>query len=500
MSLAEARTAHDDACQGFTEYQTALSAIEQKLTAGELTPEAAAAETKEADVALEAWKAKFELARKRLDAAQSSDEHAAVLEKLAARESREDHRPQHLHPVSGAGVNTQLMSQGRTTAGHQDRFQDTSLESLSAQEREHLARISGYPSSQAVPVFTHERRDLLNRHLAHLADAGPPLTAEEMETFQSREELAANTTPYIQWSGGLLRSGELLTEVLMHLRDEVTIRSRSRVITTTAHSVTVPTAKESIPMTPKNVGQERQDPTDIEIGDFLGMQHFSPREWEQWVGVPEELVNNQSPGYVYDVVGHIAEELAGDRLEQEERQFLTSRSRPLGMLAKGTNGQFIAEHIPHTGQASTALFTAEDIRTFEYNHKAKYKRNLTWIGPRAFLRRVTTLRTESNGPNTGTFLFTVEGLRVGDTPVLIGKPVILSEFFPNNHASGDTDENSALALLGDLRQYWVVVRPQMEMKQFDQTEAKRGLIQYRFKTWLDAAPVRPEAFKVLQRT
>ncbi len=531
-SQAEAENLHQEGLQRFSEARAKLVDLHAKHKAGELSAEALASGNTELSAAME--DAKSLLAR--AEQLNTIDRGSARLSELGAMDAGEpDTRPEYLRPMGAGEPDTRpeyLRPMGGSDGdvlGAADRFdrQEESLAGLHASigmmtrygmTSEQLSRVSRI-AGVAPHTFKQPEgrvRLLLNRFLRHkyLKDRGREsemLTKEAMAFLQGpgpRPEVAAesagydgleqlNFSPYIDRDGGSIVGHEMRNEIISHLRDRRHIRSLARVFPTNAGSVSFPVFKLRVKLKKSRAHKGKIDGSgEPNIRDFLGKTEFTPHGKLETILFPEELIEDMET----DLVSMVTEEIALEAFDDEELEFLTGsgQSESVGVLTAlaGTT-----QGIAHTGP-SGAGFLPEDLKTLPFQIREVFRVGAIWMVNRVFLQKVVVMRTEDGGAKTGQFLFQ-PGLRAGEPGTIGGYEVRESEFYPEHiNGSGGASQNvgDPMALFGDWRQYWIIDRLGLEIRILDQTDAKQGMIAYRFRKRLDGAPVRLESWVTLDRT
>lgn len=427
----QAQSLHREGTQRLEEGRSALLSVKEKLKAGEISEEAFRSETEKIRQALD-------------DATKFRDLAAALVETDELSTSLEElgEQPRYRRP----------MGEGSEDGG------PDGPEILTS-------------NSSGLEVFSGQQREVVNRYLR-----GSELQAPE-EKFISK---------YIDRDGGGLGAIEIYNEVLGEIRGTRIIRNKARVRKTKAASVGVPSIKVKVHLKPTRSGVGKIDQSDPpDIREILGFSHWTPTGKAEFVDVPEELIEDSD----FDLVGFLAEEIAQEAFDDEEREFLVSPLRPMGALKAPIPGK------PHSGSGA-ADYTPNDIRLFPFELREKFRANAEWMASKAFYERLLGFRTNAGGADTGEWLFK-DGGGPGEPWTVAGYPAQESEFFPDAFPAGNAGD--PLALFCDWRHYWIIDRVSLEIKRYDELGADKGMVRYRYRKRYDASPTRLEAFATLDR-
>src|SRR5262249_55902743 len=139
--------------------------------------------------------------------------------------------------------------------------------------------------------------------------------------------------------------------------------------------------------------------------------------------------------------------------------------------------------------ASATEFTGDELIEAEAMVSSQYRANAAWVCHRDFVRRARQLKD----PGTGAYLWQA-ALTTGQADLLVGHPVELSEYAPNDFTAGQ-----AVAVLGDFGQgYWVADGLELSMQVLVELFAKRQQVGFLCRKATDAQPVISEAFARLR--
>lgn len=480
--------AQDQAIQRFEEARRgAFDALGQaseaadKLRNGELTSEARAKWKEIYERAMPEVREKQKLAA---DLKASIEAGRALLDYDA--ESLRD-QPVIKHPPVGSGDDVQLGSSGEDAADDQPPQRGNYAYGPTGQQQ------LGGPSNI---ILSGRSRALVNRVLRLGGVKELPQKDREFLTSPRAETLMS---PYVNEDGGFVTAEEVRNEVLTHIRDATYIRSRARVIPTTAASVSFPSAKITLSLlkTRAKTGTG-QNPTSL--SEVFGKQRFTPSGRSLIVKVPEELLEDST----FDIIGFLSQEIALNELESEENLFLngTGNGEPLGILtalARLDAAGYTGLLHPHSGAGGA--FTADDVKQFPYKLRKSMRVGIgggsaSWMSNKAWIEQVSIMRTDEGGAGTGPYMFRV-GLEAGDPDTVVGYPLLESEFYPDYVTSGSAGD--PMVLFGNWSHYWIVDRKSLDIRTLAEIYTETDEVGFKYARRYDAAPVRAEAFIAMTR-
>ena len=167
----------------------------------------------------------------------------------------------------------------------------------------------------------------------------------------------------------------------------------------------------------------------------------------------------------------------------KEAAYMTGNGvrKPLGVFVASDNGIGTSRDVS-TGNSTTAI-VADNLIENKYNLKAPYLRNARWIFHRDAMKQIAKLKDSDNQ-----YLW-LPSLRDNSPDMLLGMPVMTSEFAPNTFSA-----SAYVGILGDFRNYWIINGKSIGVQRLDELFAlsnQVGLLGYMES---DGAPVLAEAF------
>ena len=283
--------------------------------------------------------------------------------------------------------------------------------------------------------------------------------------------------------GGFWIGTEYAKELLTALANLTWMRKVCRTIQTSAAKFSFPAA---------NIAATwgwRADNETISKGSLTnpaGKAEFTPHSVAFLIGMPNELLEDGE----FDIKAFLTAELLKRMDEEEETQFIQGNgvSKPLGLLNSGLTAVDIAT-------ATSANIVAADLQKLPFELKAQYRNNARWLMSRTYVQQAMALRADTGGgAGTGPFLWNMN-LQAGQPPTLCGYPVMESEYMPA--ASVDNDP---VALFGDLSQYAIVERANVQVKVLVEKYAELNQTGLLIVHRIDGGALDINAFRRLNRT
>jgi HK97 family phage major capsid protein len=289
--------------------------------------------------------------------------------------------------------------------------------------------------------------------------------------------------------GGVLVDQDFRAQLIVKLRNQVMIRQYATVIPTSAGQIGFPTFDPSdtdtdIPVSTVNAAATVSSPTNL-----FGKVAFTPHKRIRIFKVPRELLEDA----VLDVTSLMTNYFAMRFGEIDENDFLNGNGtgKPLGILA--------ANGIPNRNIAgATTAIVQEDLIDTVYAVRAVYRKNAQWMIHRKVLNAIRKFRTAAAGAGTGNFIWQ-PGLIAGQPDMILGYPVMESEFMPDPYSAPTNVAGTPMALFGDFSWYWIIDRTDLMVLRLNELYAGNDQIGVLLRRRTDAAPVVAEAFMMLER-
>jgi HK97 family phage major capsid protein len=198
-------------------------------------------------------------------------------------------------------------------------------------------------------------------------------------------------------------------------------------------------------------------------------------------GISAEQIVLQRLGYKFGVT--------------EEKGFLTGNgvNRPLGLFTASANGISTSRDVSTTLTSLSATAgansqaSADSLINMKFALKAQYWGKAEWLFHRDILSIIAKLK-DANGQ----YMFR-ESLRAGESDVLLGRPINMSEFAPNTNTTGQY-----IGLLGDFSFYHIVDALNVQVQRLVELYAETNQVGYIGRAEVDGMPVLEEAFARLK--
>lgn len=320
---------------------------------------------------------------------------------------------------------------------------------------------------------------------AYLRGGDRFLNEVQMKSISDAEfkDLSTLTDP----EGGAIIGQEFSTQILTKLRNVVEMRNLSTVIRTSAGSIGFPAFDPSdtdtdIPVALPNASVTLKKPSNV-----FGKIAFTPHKRIVIFPIPLELIEDA----VVDVLSLFSDFFAMRGGEIDENDFINGNgvTRPLGLCQ--------APGIPAINIAgATVAIVQEDLIDLVYSMRAVYRKNARWMMHRNVIRKIRKFRSAAAGAGTGDFIWQA-GLQAGQPDMLLGYPVIESEFFPDATTNGSAGD--PMAMFGDFKWYWIVDRNDWSLQRLNERYADTDQVGVKLRKRTDGAPVMAEAFIRLNR-
>lgn len=310
------------------------------------------------------------------------------------------------------------------------------------------------PNSAAARRSSPEYREAFSGYIATGVNAG-------LQT-----DLAEN--------GGYMTPAQTVAEIVKTLDNTFWFRKLSNVLPpTSAPSVKMP--RRSARMQKFIWGQELQTPTadtQLKMGGYSLTPHYMVGE----IQVSVDLLMSA----IVDADAFVIDEIVFCSGDTEEDAFFNGdgKLKPTGLFVANPQGI-------DTDRDTTAVIGQDGLVDCKMALREPYLRspNLRWVCGRAFMKACMKLKSTTNEP-----LWLVS-LREGAPDMLLGVPVVLSEYAPTSVASG-----AYPAVIGDFRNYDIIDSIDMGIARDESLGRRSNLIVYIVRRKVDGCPRISEAF------
>lgn len=165
----------------------------------------------------------------------------------------------------------------------------------------------------------------------------------------------------------------------------------------------------------------------------------------------------------------------------EEQCFMqgTGANQPLGLFTASDNGITTSQDV---NIGSTTNYTSDGLLNVLYDIKEPYRKN--WLFHREALLLIRKLKDGQSQ------YIWQPGLQAGQPSVLLGLPVIESEYCPHVFTSA-----LYTGMLGDFSNYWIADSMDMEIQVLNELYAANNQVGYICRKYTDGQPMKAEAFR-----
>jgi len=299
-----------------------------------------------------------------------------------------------------------------------------------------------------------------------------PFTADHKKILKAALEQGTDTS-----GGYLVPPQEFVTMLIRKIDDLVFIRQKATKFTLTqAKTLGIPSldTDPSDADWTQEVGAVQED-----IAMAFGKRELSPTLLSKLIKVSMRLLDTGA----IPVESLIIDRLAFKFGITEEKAFLTGSGakQPLGLFTSSADGISSARDVSED-MTATAI-TADGLINVKYFLKGQYWQNADWLFHRDAMKQIAKLKDTQNR-----YLF-LESLRADEPDLLLGRPLMMSEFVPNTFTTG-----LFVGMFGDYSKYWIVDALSMSMQRLVEKYAENNQVGFIGRKETDGMPVLEEAF------
>lgn len=211
----------------------------------------------------------------------------------------------------------------------------------------------------------------------------------------------------------------------------------------------------------------------------FGKRELNPHPLAKRLKVSNKLIAASAMG----IDAFVRERLAYKFGITQEKAFLTGTgvNQPLGVFTASANGVTTARDVS-TGNTTTAI-TFDGLIEAKYSLKGAYWNRADWLFHRDALKQISKLK---NGE--GDYIWR-ESVRDGEPDMLLGRPVMMSEYAPNTFTTG-----LYVGMLADFSQYWIADALDFQVQVLKELYAETNQTGYIGRMESDGMPVLAEAY------
>jgi|688.fasta_scaffold281034_2 HK97 family phage major capsid protein len=211
----------------------------------------------------------------------------------------------------------------------------------------------------------------------------------------------------------------------------------------------------------------------------FGSRELSPNPLAKRIKVSNKLIRASIVGVEELVMQRMAYKFA----ITEEKALMTGSgvNQPLGLFTAHASGISTSRDV--VGSNTTTAIAADTLFDVKYALKQQYQATGSWLFHRDAVKAIMKLKDNQNQ-----YLWQ-PSIQMGQPDMLLGRPVLQSEYVPNTFTSG-----KYVGLFGDLSYVWVVDALDMSVQKLVELYAETGQTGYIGRMEMDGAPVLQEAF------
>lgn len=286
-------------------------------------------------------------------------------------------------------------------------------------------------------------------------------------------DLTMGTDP----KGGYLVPDAFVAQLLEKTRDAVVVEAfATHHMVAGAQSLGMPTLETR----PDDADWTSELATGSEDSSMaFGKRALTPNPLAKRIKVSRTLLQRSTMGPAAIVLDNLGYKFSITR----EKGFLTGNgaSQPLGVFTASNDGIDTSRDIS-TDNTTTAI-TADGLKRAKWALKAGYVRNSRWIFHRDAMSMIDRLKD-----GEGRYLLQPD-VRGGTGDVLLGRPVLVSEYAPNTFTTGNY-----VGLIGDLSYYHIADALGFTIQRLEELYAETNQVGFIGRAECDAMPIFAEAF------
>lgn len=225
--------------------------------------------------------------------------------------------------------------------------------------------------------------------------------------------------------------------------------------------------------------------TELQTGNTDASMAFGKRELRPHPVATKLLVSEPMLRRVPGIEGIIMARLAYKMGIKHENAFLNGDGdkKPLGIFTANTSGISTGRDMS-TGNTTTAI-TVDNLKRVRGKLKAQYRNSAScrWVFHRDVVTEIALLKDTTNR-----YLLT-DSIRENEAEMLLGKPIIESEYAPSTMTTG-----LYVGAFADFSHYWIADALDMQIKRLVELYAASNQVGFHVRSETDGMPVLEEAF------
>jgi HK97 family phage major capsid protein len=277
---------------------------------------------------------------------------------------------------------------------------------------------------------------------------------------------------------------QLATDLLKAVDDMVVIRNLATVIRVTQGASLGVVSLDADPA-------DADWTTEVAIGGedttmAMGKRKMVPNPMGKLVKVSNDLLRAAGAGKTSVPIEQLLRQrLAYKFAIPQEKAFLTGTGvgQPLGVFTAHADG--IPTSRDYVGGNSSTAIVFDALRGARYQVKDQYRARARWLFHRNAIENIAKLR---EGSGTGQYLWEPSN-KVGEPDMLLGNPVISSEYVPSTFTTG-----LYVGMFGDFSFYWIADEMELQIQRLVELYAATNQTGFIGRASTDGQPVLSEAF------
>ena len=216
----------------------------------------------------------------------------------------------------------------------------------------------------------------------------------------------------------------------------------------------------------------------------FGKRKMVPSPLAKRIKISNDLLRMSTAGGTgVDIESFVRARLGYKFAIAQEKAFLlgTGQDQPLGLFVAHADGIPTSRDYS-TGNTSTAI-GFDNLVAARYQVKDQYRARARWLFHRVAIAQIATLKDTTNQ-----YLWEPSNV-VGQPDMLLGNPVISSEYVPNTFTSG-----LYVGMFGDFSFYWIADALELLIQRLAELYAETNQTGLIGRMFTDGQPVMGEAF------
>lgn len=281
--------------------------------------------------------------------------------------------------------------------------------------------------------------------------------------------------------GFTLTPQEFIAQLIVNVKNKVFMRQLATVIPLNGSSSC------GVPTLDTDVGDADWTPEVKTVAEddsiAFGKRELKPHPLSKLVKVSEPLLRNSA----LPIEGIVNDRMAYKFAVPMEKAYLTGdgNGKPLGVFTASNDGIPTSRDV--STDNSTTSMTADGLINAKYSLKSQYMTTASWLFHRDAIKQIAKLKT-----GDGYYIFELAD-KPGIPDMLLGRPMIMSEYAPNTFTTG-----LYVGMFADFSWYWIADSLALQIRRLNELYALTNQIGIIGRMESDGMPVLAEAFARVQ--